>query len=82
MKSREKKENTASSLAKAYRDAAPYLNIGWHFLASILLGVWIGYKLDHKFQGKGWYTFAGALLGLLIGFLNLYKIIADLKRKK
>jgi F0F1-type ATP synthase assembly protein I len=77
-----KEENSAASLARAYRDAAPYLNIGWHFLASILLGVWAGYELDQKFDTGAVYTLLGAFLGLAVGFLNLYKIVMELKSKK
>ena len=76
------KKKTVQQLAQAYRDAAPYLNIGWFFVVAILLFVWLGTYLDGIFSVKPYLTLAGALFGILLGFLNLYKIIALLKNKK
>jgi F0F1-type ATP synthase assembly protein I len=75
-------KSTATMLAKAYRDAAPYLNIGWFFVIAVLLFAYIGHLVDEDQGHKSIFTLAGALLGMLLGFLNLYKTMAFLKRKK
>ena len=80
--SEKRKESTASQLAKAYRDAAPYLNIGWFFLISILLFLWLGKKLDEYFLTEPLFLLTGTLLGFLLGFVNLYRTYLFLKKKK
>ena len=80
--SEKRKESTAFQLAKAYRDAAPYLNIGWFFLISILLFLWLGKKLDEYLLTEPLFLLTGTLLGFLLGFLNLYKTYTFLKKKK
>jgi F0F1-type ATP synthase assembly protein I len=75
-------KSTVEQLADAYRDARPYLDIGWFFVIAVLMFFWLGYELDEYLQKQPQYQLWGAGLGFVLGFLNLYKRILQLKRKK
>ena len=61
------------------RSLAPYLNIGWIFLFSILLGLLIGWWLDKKFGTEPWFMLAGLILGVVTGFYNFFKVVLSIK---
>lgn len=69
-------------MAQAYRDAAPFLNIGWFFVIAVLLGIWVGNYFDNLYSIRPLFSLIGAMTGILLGFLNLYKTIAFIKKKK
>ena len=52
------------------RTLGPYLNIGWMFLASVGLGLWVGHWADNRFGTQPWLFIAGAVLGIVVGFYH------------
>lgn len=80
-----KDRSTLESLGDAYREMAPYLNIGYFFLAAIALFAGIGYYIDRSQGGGSFYTVLGAVLGVVTGFYNFIKTVsgaADKDREK
>ena len=45
------------------------------FLASIGLGIWVGYWLDGRLGTSPWLTLAGALAGMALGFYNVIVVV-------
>ena len=71
-----------SQIARAYRDAAPYLEIGWMFVVSVGGCLWLGAWLDRKFVTPGRWIVVGGVLGIAIGFLHFFKVVLQLNRRK
>jgi ATP synthase protein I len=61
------------------RKAAPYLGLGWAFVAPMILGLVAGFYLDRWLGTEPWLLLAGLLLGMGAGFLALYGVILRLK---
>lgn len=74
--------STISSLSEAYRNLAPYLNIGYVFAASIILLTFFGYYLDNKWGTKPWFTLGGAIVGIIAGFYNFFKTVFRANKNK
>lgn len=56
-------------------------SVGIELVASVLIGTFIGYRLDLYFHTKPWLMVVGLFLGALAGFYNLYKVtIRDERR--
>lgn len=51
-----------------------YSSIGVEFAASVLIGVFIGYRLDLYFHTKPYLMVIGLFFGAAAGFYNLYKL--------
>lgn len=66
---------TARQLAAVYRELAPYLNIGYFFIASISLLAWIGWQVDAHWGTKPWGVAVGAILGVIVGFYNFFRTV-------
>ena len=64
-----------SSLAEAYRAAAPYLNIGWIFLGAILVWGGLGFLLDRWLGTQPWLLTVGSLVGIAAGFIHLVLVV-------
>lgn len=45
-----------------------FAHSGLELAGALLLGLWLGYKLDGRLGTMPWLTLAGALLGLAAGF--------------
>lgn len=73
-----RREN-GTGLGPAMRKAAPYLGLGWSFVAPMILGLVAGYYLDRWLGTEPWLLLAGLLLGMAAGFLALYGVILRLK---
>lgn len=54
---------------------AQYLDLGFQFAISILLGVGGGYWLDSKIGTRPVFLIIGLLVGATAGFLNLYRTV-------
>lgn len=63
------------SLSQAYRELSPYLNIGYVFVASVVLLAFAGRYLDARWGTDPWLTLTGALLGIAVGFYQFFKIV-------
>lgn len=75
-------KSTLSSLSEAYRNLAPYLNIGYFFAASVTLFTLLGYYLDKKLQTNPWLTLCGAVIGIGIGFFNFFRTVSSIDKKE
>ena len=71
-----------SQLARAYRDAAPFLEIGWMFVASVGGFLWLGAWLDRKWATPGRWIVVGGVLGIAVGFLHFFKVVMKLNQRK
>ena len=86
MTSEEKQEKNnqdlpLSGLSNAYRKAAPYLNLVYVLIASILMLGAIGWFSDQFFQTKPLFTVFGLFTGLGIGFYVFFKSLKQLEEK-
>lgn len=77
-------KNRADSkgLLKVYREIAPYLNIGYTLVFSILLFTYIGQYLDKRWDIAPWMTLAGAMCGIAVGFYHFLKVALKPSPKK
>lgn len=79
---RGKDEEGLSSLALAYRKAAPLMAASTQLVASVGvlagLGWWADQKLEHKVP---WLLLLGAGLGMAGGFISFFRIVLDKKNK-
>ena len=77
-----KKKGDSSSLtglSSSFQKAAPYINIVYTLIGSVLMFGLIGWWLDKKLFTKPWLFISGLFLGLIIGFYNLFKVIKKLE---
>jgi len=70
------------SFAEAYRKAAPYLNIGYTWAASVIIFTLIGWYLDKHWNTKPWLTLTGAIIGIVVGFYNFFKTISEEEKRQ
>ncbi len=47
----------------------------------VLLGVFLGYWLDSRFDTTPWLLVVGALLGIALGFYAFFKAVIPMGRK-
>ncbi|MGV3622332.1 MAG: AtpZ/AtpI family protein [Archangium sp.] len=66
-----------SSLAKADRAAAPWLNVVWQFTGSVIVGVGAGWGIDRWAGSSPWGLIIGGMVGSGIG---LYAFIRSSNR--
>jgi ATP synthase protein I len=71
-----------ATLARTYRDVAPYLGLGIQLAATIVLCFFIGRWLDQSLNTAPWLTIAGALLGATGGLYNFLKTVIELGKKQ
>lgn len=67
--------DSRSSWPEVMRALAPYMNIGWTFLATIGLGLLGGHWLDKRFGTTPWFFILGAILGMAVGFYHFFKTV-------
>jgi F0F1-type ATP synthase assembly protein I len=78
------KSNDSSQLKSAagsFQKAAPYINITYVLLASILMMGALGWWLDSLFSTRPILVVIGVLSGLFLGFYNLFKVVKKLDKK-
>lgn len=72
-----------SSLADAYRKAAPYTAASTSLVIAVGGFTWLGHKADEWLGMSGpWLTLAGALLGMTGGFIGFFRTVLGSARKK
>ena len=71
-----------SPTAKVWIELSPFLGIGWVFCLSLGLFTGLGWWLDQKLHTGAKWMIAGSVFGILVGFLNFYKVIKTLDRRK
>ena len=62
--------------------AAPYLGMGLTLTASILVPLWLGYKLDRKFGTQPLWVLVGAGVGLISAFYQFFKVYRSFTDEK
>ncbi|GAB4225600.1 MAG: hypothetical protein Kow0062_27910 [Acidobacteriota bacterium] len=74
-RSAEDTDDTAGArLARALKQAAPFLGAAWTLTAALLAGALGGRWLDGRLGTGPWLTLAGIVLGLLVGFYELARV--------
>jgi len=64
------------------RELARLSSIGVTLVASTAIGLAIGYWLDRWFRTTPWLTLTFALFGIAAGFLNLFRDVGLIGRKR
>lgn len=75
-------EDEASSVARAWRAAAPWLDATWQFVGSAMVGVALGYGADVALETKPYGLALGGLLGSAMGFWVFIRTSLRLLDKK
>lgn len=70
-----------SGFAKSLRDVGPYLGLGLHLAATIVLMVLLGSWLDKKFNLNYILTLIFGLLGIGVGIYNLIKTVNEFEKR-
>lgn len=63
-----------TALRKAFRDIAPYLDLGWRLAGTAAFPPLLGLGLDLWLQTTPWMLFGGSVLGLLGAVLQLKRL--------
>lgn len=69
------------SLAKAMREAQPYIDASWQLIGALGLCALAGWWLDKKFDTAPWLLLAGALLGLFAGMYSFILRVLQLAER-
>jgi putative F0F1-ATPase subunit (Ca2+/Mg2+ transporter) len=56
-----------------WRDAGPYMGLGWVLAVSVGLGTVGGLYADRRFGTKPWMTLIGLIAGMAVGFVNVLR---------
>ena len=62
-----------SSTADTMRTIGGISTVGFSFVLAILLGAWLGLKMDQWFGTKPWLFFLFLVFGFVAGSLNVYR---------
>jgi F0F1-type ATP synthase assembly protein I len=76
------KHSQFKGAAESFRKAAPYFNIAYVLMASIVMLAALGWWLDDYFSTRPLLTIVGIIGGLFLGFYNLFQMIKKLEKKK
>jgi F0F1-type ATP synthase assembly protein I len=71
------KSSSAPKEKKSELSPWSYASIGTQLAITLLLGFYVGYRLDIHFQSSPWYTLVGCFVGLAAGLYNLFKSLQD-----
>lgn len=74
-------EKKSRNFTAIYKEAGPYLGLGFQLAASIVLMFFLGYWLDGKFDTSPILTIIGAFIGGFAGIYNVIKAVLELNRK-
>lgn len=78
---REGERDRGRSAARAFREAAPYLQAAWKPLGGAAFGVGGGFLLDRWLGTSPWLLVTLSLLGVFGGFLGFILDMSRLGRK-
>lgn len=70
------------TLARSYRDVAPYLGLGIQLAATIVICVFIGRWLDQVLNTSPWVLVLGAFIGVAAGLYSFIKTVMALGKKQ
>ena len=54
------------------------LGIGWYIPLCLVLGAFVGYKLDEKFDTAPWLALVGVTVGLFLALFGFYQMAKPL----
>ncbi len=60
-------------------DAERYLGLGLQLAVSVLLGFFVGFYIDRRFETLPWFTLGGFSVGLIAGFAGFIYQLKGLK---
>jgi F0F1-type ATP synthase assembly protein I len=66
--------------AHSFQKAAPFINIAYVLIASIVMMGAAGWWLDYIFETKPLLTVFGILGGLFLGLYHLYKVVKKMEK--
>lgn len=72
---REREEEGLSSLAQAYRKAAPYTAASTSLVIAVGGFTWLGIKADAWWGTSPWLTLAGVFVGMTGGFISFFRTV-------
>lgn len=67
--------------ARSMREAQPYVDAVWQFIASVALMSWLGFWADGRFGTRPWLLVAGVFLGFASGTWAMVKAVVRSGRK-
>ena len=70
-----------SSLAEAYRKAAPYTAASSSLVIAVGGLTWLGTKADEWLGTRPWLTLLGLVLGMTGGFISFFKTVLGNAKK-
>ncbi len=70
-----------NSLAKAYREAMPYLAIGVQMAAMVVIMFLVGKWADDKFSTQPWLMIVGIFFGISAGLYHFLKFVTAESKK-
>lgn len=76
------KPEKKSKYESVYRDVGPYLGLGFQLAASIVIMLFLGYWLDHRFNLYPVLTIVFALFGGAAGLYSVIRTVLELNKKK
>lgn len=68
--------------SKARNAAFAYSTIGLQLAATILIFLYIGFKVDANYNTKPWFTLIGGCLGMAASFYHLLKGLKSIEAMK
>ena len=71
-----------TSLARTYRDVAPYLGLGVQLAATIVVCFFLGRWLDQVLNTTPWLMILGAFVGAGGGLYSFLKTVIELGKKQ
>jgi ATP synthase protein I len=71
-----------TSLARTYRDVAPYLGLGIQLAATIVVCFFLGRWLDQVLNTSPWLMILGAFVGAAGGLYSFLKTVMELGKKQ
>ena len=70
------------TLARTYRDVAPYLGLGVQLAGTMVVCFFIGRWLDNVLNTAPWLMILGAFVGAGAGLYSFLKIVIELGKKQ
>lgn len=71
----------SSGWLKAFREIAPYLDLGWRIALGLGLFIGAGYGLDRWWGTLPWFTITGAIFGMVSVFVQIYRVSEQLGQR-
>ncbi len=65
-----------------FQEVAPYLNLGWQLVVTILIITFIGILLDRHFETKPLFTLIFAFLGCAVAIYDFIRSVLKASKKK